>query len=81
MPIASKPIIPKLNGLKHTLYFAHFDFGVRDLGRAQLGSFSLVHMALAGRLSLEDSLSTWFLLGQGGGTSGSLVSFGLFSTP
>lgn len=42
--------------------FAH-SFGVRDLGRAQLGRFSLVHRTSARQLGLEgtfpDIISSW----------------------
>lgn len=36
--------------------FAH-SFGVRDLGRAQLGRFSVGHMVAAGQLNPEDTLA------------------------
>lgn len=59
--MASKRIVVKLNGCKWTLNFYH-KFGVKDLGRAQLDSFSLAHMALSGELSLEASFQHGFFL-------------------
>lgn len=43
------------------LIFPH-KFGVKDLGKAQLDSFSLAHMALSGELSLEAFLQHGFFL-------------------
>lgn len=54
-PRLQNPSSPNLMA-ENAHVFAH-SFGVRNLGRAQLDGFSVVHMASAGHLGLEDTLS------------------------
>lgn len=79
LPIASQPIILKPNGWKHTLL--PIALGVGDLGRAQLGRFSLVDMVFSGQLDLDDThpntVSSWLWMG----TSGPSMCFGFCPIP